>query len=82
MSRRETIEFSHLEVRSCLPGGWCLADPSAPGTWHEKRSRWSILVLDSTEVTWELCVTAGEARQDRMGALKAAIDRLYREALG
>ena len=82
MSDREPIEFSRLEVRSYLPGGWCLADPAAPGTWQAKRSRWSIRVLDPAEVVWDLCVTAKAARQDRLGALKTAIDRLYREALG
>ena len=82
MADRPSIEFSHLEVCSYLPGGWRLADPNTPGHWDPRRSCWTIEVLDPSEVSWDLRVTAKEAPADRLKLLQGAIDRLYRAALG
>lgn len=82
MSDSPAIEYTRLEVRAYLPGGWRLADPDRPGRWDARKSCWTIPVLDTSEVTWDLRVTAKEARGERLEALQRAIDRLYREALG
>ena len=76
------LAYTELEVRSYLPSGWGIA-PDATGTWSADRGAWQIDVLDGADNSWTIAVPAAEAaRTDRLAALRAAVDRLQRRALG
>ncbi len=74
-------DFTRLEIESLLPGGWSLAGRN--GGWDARRRRWSVEVVDSADLEWELEVRAADVdRFGRVDALRRSVDRLYREALG
>jgi hypothetical protein len=67
-------------MRSILPSGWNLA---GDGAWDGGRRAWVQPVVDGADVAWELRVAADDVgRLGRIEALRRAVDRLYREALG
>ncbi len=79
----ERRDFTATEIRGLLPGGWNLADPADPGSWDGSGRRWRTGLLDSADVRREVAVDAGEIdRHGRLEALRRAVDRVYREALG
>ncbi len=80
MSQPEAISFTPIEVRSYLPGGWSLK--AAEGQ-PEDSETWSATLVDIADMEWPLSVTPKEVdRHGRIEALRRAIDRIYREALG
>lgn len=78
----EPLSFLPIELKSYLPSGWGLTD-DAGGHWDARRMTWSVEVYDSADNTWTVKITGAEAQKlGRLGALKQAVDVLYREALG
>jgi hypothetical protein len=76
----ETISYTRTELLSYLPTGW---SPASNGEWDPALKVWRVLVRDGAEVEWPLEVSAQQAFEaGREGALRHAVDRLYREALG
>ena len=76
------LAYTEVEVRSYLPSGWGIA-PDATGTWSADRGAWQIDVYDGADNTWTVAVVAADAAGSRrLAALKSAIDRLNRKALG
>jgi|CXWL01.1.fsa_nt_gi hypothetical protein len=79
--------YTQQELRSYLPTGWALAGTDRGGgdrgQFDAKSDTWKVSVTDSTEQAWDLVVKAKEvANQGRIGALKSAFDKLFRERLG
>jgi len=78
----QELAYTETEVRSFLPTGWNLVG-SGEGRWDEKKGQWSATVIDNVDYDWPLEVKAAEAAKlGRLDALKAALDRVYRERLG
>ncbi len=80
-----SVSYTMIEVQSVLPSGWSLG--AAPGTPERDRKgrlpAWAIKVQDVADVDWDLQVKAEAVlKLGRMEALKQAMDKLYREALG
>jgi hypothetical protein len=51
--------------------------------WDAAARRWAVDVYDGADTTWMIAVAGDEAaKQGRLEALKAAIDRLSRKSLG
>lgn len=81
-SHPPALGYTDLELRSYLPSGWNLL-PGASGAWHADRGSWQIDVYDGADNSWTISVAGDEATASgRLEALKAAIDRLDRKALG
>jgi hypothetical protein len=75
--------YTRQEILDYLPGGWALSDPADAGGWSSKRRRWEVSVRDIADVEWALEIEAKRVESDgRIEALKLAIDKLYRAALG
>lgn len=76
------LGYTALEIRSYLPSGWGIQAGSS-GRWDADRGAWRVDVYDGADNTWTIAIAAGEAESaGRLPALKAAIDRLARKALG
>lgn len=77
----QRLQFLAIELESVLPSGWGLLD--GPGEWNPRRASWTTEVYDLADNHWTIEVRAAEAKQlGRLEALKRAVDKLYREALG
>jgi hypothetical protein len=75
------LSYIQDEIKSYLPSGWSLAEPA--GRWDAKKSSWTIQVLDVADQDWPLTVKATDAdKLGRLPALKSAMNKVYREALG
>jgi hypothetical protein len=76
------VGYTDVEVRSYLPSGWGIV-PGARGAWNAKARKWTLEVYDGADHVWTLEVD-GEAasRGDRFEAIKEAVRRLNRNALG
>jgi len=71
--------YTDVELESYIPAGWVL-DPRTPPGWDEGGRSFRLKVLDGSELDWEIRISAKDAAaQGRIGALKAAVDRLNRE---
>lgn len=83
MSSDSELSYTRQEILDYLPAGWALSDPSNAGAWDAKRRRWEVAVRDVADVEWELQVEAKSVDADGpVEALKQAIDKLFRAALG
>ena len=80
MKTDEPLSYTETEIRSFLPTGWNLTRDS-PGTWDPKKKVWRLRVLDGVDFDWPVEVKAGEG-DNRLDALRRAMDRVYRERLG
>lgn len=80
MKTDEPLSYTETEIRSFLPTGWNLAGDS-PGTWDPKKKIWRLRVIDGVDFDWPVEVNAGEG-DNRLDALRRAMDRVYRERLG
>lgn len=79
----EPLSFTRREILDYLPGGWVLGHRDDPGHWNERKRQWEVTVEDIAELRWQLEVPAKAAREHgRIEALRRAIDRLHRAALG
>jgi hypothetical protein len=75
------VHYLPQEIRSYLPTGWNL--PHETGSFNAKTGKWSMSVLDGAENDWQLEVDVKISEKlGRMPALRAAMDRVYRQALG
>ncbi|MDH3254220.1 MAG: hypothetical protein OEM62_04435 [Acidobacteriota bacterium] len=76
----DEISFSSVELASYLPAGWKAAEN---GAWDSTDGLWRVLVRDVADQEWRLEISGRDAGEmGRTGALRRAVDRLYREALG
>ena len=76
------LSYTAEELHGYLPSGWRLADPDG-GVWDARKARWTTAVADGAEMEWTLRVDGAEAgKHGRLEALRRAVDRVYREALG
>ncbi len=75
------LTFTDIEIRSYLPSGWGIR-PNGAGSWDAGKSSYEIEVSDPADNLWPLRVTGKQAAASgRLEALKASVDKLYREAL-
>jgi hypothetical protein len=77
-------ELSYLsaEILSYLPSGWKLVAGDA-GSFDRPKDVFRIQVLDPAEVDWPLEVSGRSVTaHGRVEALRQAMGKLYREALG
>jgi len=72
------LSFTDVEIRSYLPSGWGI-QPGSAGRWDAGAGTWTLEIYDIADNTWPLVVEAGN---DRIAALRTAIDRLQRKSLG
>ena len=85
-----SVNYTTIEVQSVLPSGWSLPSPARSSVTAElnrtdrrKTPAWEIRVQDVADVDWDLEVKLGAVEKlGRMEALRQAMDKLYREALG
>lgn len=76
------VAYTPTEIRSYLPSGWGIASPDS-GSWDAARQRWTIEIYDGADNAWTVEVGSADAARDgRMEALKASIDRIWRASLG
>lgn len=77
--RRPT--YADEELRGYLPLGW---DYTGQSDWDDKRGVLTLVVLDDCDFDWPVHVSAKEASGEagRLGALRNAIDHVYRNRLG
>ncbi|MEO7795146.1 MAG: hypothetical protein ABIV06_10270 [Thermoanaerobaculia bacterium] len=81
MAESNRLTFTDIELRSYLPSGWGIR-PNGVGSWDAAKSTYQIEVYDGTDNLWPLQVTAkAAAASGRLEALKASVDKLYRQAL-
>jgi hypothetical protein len=80
MKTNEPLSYTETEIRSFLPTGWNLTG-DGPGTWDPKKKIWRFRVIDGVDFDWPVEVKAGEG-DNRLEALRRAVDRVYRERLG
>jgi hypothetical protein len=75
------LTYAEEELRSYLPLGW---EYTGASEWDEKRGVLTLTILDDCDFDWPVHVSAKEAADEagRLGALRNAIDRVYRERLG
>lgn len=78
--RDARLTYTDDEVQSFLPLGWHVAgEPD----WDEQKGVLTLTVLDGVDFDWPVRVGAKvAAKEGRLGALKQAIDDVYRERLG
>ena len=77
------LTYSQDEIVGHLPTGWTISDSNPAGIWDAQKTCWTVFVADGADVEWRLEVYGSQAAQHgRIEALKLAIDRLYRSALG
>lgn len=82
MAESNRLTFTEIEIRSYLPSGWGIG-PQGTGTWNAGKSTFELEVYDPAENLWPLAVTGkSAAASGRLEALKASVDKLYRQALG
>jgi hypothetical protein len=80
-----TVAYTTTEIESVLPTGWALVDGAAPlpGKKSRRPLAFTARVQDGAEVDWPLEVSTDAVhRLGRMEALRQAMGKLYREALG
>jgi hypothetical protein len=81
MSTQE-LAYTETEVRSYLPTGWNILG-AGEGRWDEKKEQWSTTVIDNVDYDWPLEVKAADAAKlGRLDALKAALEKVYRQRFG
>ena len=81
MNAAPPVRFIREEISGSLPSGWGLV--AGLGSWNSRRATWSVTVYDSADNAWDIHVKGTDAaRLGRIPALRQAIDRVYREALG
>jgi hypothetical protein len=79
---KRPLSYTDVEIRSYLPSGWGIV-PDGAGRWDAGAARWAVDVYDGADTTWTIAVAGADAaKQGRLEALKAAIDRLTRKSLG
>lgn len=73
--------YTDEELRGYLPLGW---DYTGASDWDDDRGVLTLTILDDVDFDWPVRVSAEEAAGDagRLGALRNAIDRVYRDRLG
>ncbi|HEV8631222.1 MAG TPA: hypothetical protein VGV61_12970 [Thermoanaerobaculia bacterium] len=72
------LSYTDVELESYLPAGWTLGEPTPH--WHDDKQRFHAVVLDGSELDWELEIPKAEAdKHGRIEALRRAVDRLDRE---
>jgi hypothetical protein len=82
MTEYAPFSYTDDELRSYLPSGWTLAD-APEGAWDAKKKIWSIGILDTTDLRWEVEVPERDVDDSgRLDALKASFDNLYTDRLG
>lgn len=70
--------YTDVELDSYIPSGWSLAEGRERG-WNEKDGAFRFVVLDGSELDWELVVPLAETRRHgRIEALRRAVDDLDR----
>lgn len=78
--RDDRLTYTDEELRSFLPLGW---DYTGESHWDEKRGVLTLTVLDGVDFDWPVRVSAREAKDEgRLGALRNAMDRVFRDRLG
>lgn len=78
--RDDRLTYTDEELRSFLPLGWHL---TGPGEWDDKRGVLTLVVLDGVDFDWPVRISATEAKEaGRLGALRKAMDRVFRDRLG
>jgi hypothetical protein len=80
-----TVAYTTTEIQSVLPSGWALLDGALPPPAKKPKRplAFTARVQDGAEVDWPLEISADAVhRLGRMEALRQAMDKLYREALG
>lgn len=83
MSDARPISFTRQELLSYLPSGWGLAREDDLGDFDPAKGRWRVEVRDPAEQVWPIDIESSAANElGRIAALRRAVDRLYREALG
>lgn len=82
MTEYAPFSYTDDELRSYLPTGWTLDDDPA-GSWEPKKKVWSIGILDTTDMRWEVEVPEKSVDESgRLNALKASFDDLFVDRLG
>jgi hypothetical protein len=74
------LSFTDVEVRSYLPSGWGIV-PGERGRWSAAEGTWSLPVYDGADNVWTIVVRGADA-DDRLGALRASIEKIQRKGLG
>lgn len=83
MSSDSDVSYTRQELLDYLPAGWMLEDRSTAGAWNPRQGRWEVTLRDIADVDWELHIDEkAAAKAGRIEALKSALDKLYRQALG
>lgn len=78
--RDDRPTYSDEELRSFLPLGW---DYTGESHWDDKRGVLTLVVLDGVDFDWPVLISAQEAKEaGRLGALRQAMDRVFRDRLG
>jgi len=76
------LSYLPVELHSYLPSGWKLVEGDA-GAFDAPKDLYRIQVLDPAQVDWPLEISGRSvAEHGRVEALRRAMDKLYREALG
>ena len=79
----EAVAYTDRELIGYLPSGWNLAEEAEDAQWNARKGTWTLTVTDGAETDWPIVVKAKEvAKHGRLEALRQAMDRVYREALG
>jgi hypothetical protein len=85
------LGYTEEEIKSFMPTGWKLANPTlgpdgTEGTWDAKQRAWRVDVCDGVDFEYPLVVRYAEVStlgaNGRIEALRRAFDKLYRERLG
>lgn len=77
------LTYTQTEIESYLPSGWRLAGDPPEGSWDPRRRVWRVRVLDGVRFEWPLEIPAAATRDaGRLGALRDAVDRVFRQRLG
>ena len=75
------LTYTTTEIQGFLPSGWSIRSGAA-GRWNADKKSWGIEVQDSADNVWPLAVSHREADTNgRLGALRASVGKLYRNAL-
>ncbi len=83
MADASQIRFTRRELLDLLPSGWLPVADSASEAGSSAGEGWQARVRDGADQEWELRVRGRDCeRLGRLEALRRAIDRLQREALG
>ena len=73
------LMYTDVELESYIPSGWRLAEAGDRG-WNAKDEAFRCLLLDGSDLDWELVVPLAETRRHgRIEALRRAVDELDRK---